>query len=101
MAGIQQWEKDKERQDKLKHGEILSANPHIDLNIDDYVGKNPNLRLLDLNAITADVEELASATASRIMNGYSYDMDKAIRVAAGSGDALQWITGMIKHGPDG
>lgn len=101
MAGLQQWEKDKERQDKLKHGEILSANPYIDLNVDDYVGKNPNLRLLDLNEITADVEELASATASRIMNGYSSDTNKATRVATGYGDALQWITGMIKHGPDG
>lgn len=73
IAGVQKWEEAKKRQDDLKEGEKLNYNPY-NMSVDEFIGNNPDFRLLDLNTVYDKGTAQAKAQSERQYQNPNYKL---------------------------
>lgn len=78
LAGVQKWEKEKERWNNLKsHERLSSGNPH-EQSPDNYIGKNPSSRIVDLNDLYTKGAQQGAAHSARQSTLFNTDEGRQI-----------------------
>lgn len=65
LAGVQKWEKEKERWNNLKSYERLNTGDPHKQSPDNYIGKNPSSRIIDLNDLYTKGAQQGAAHSAR------------------------------------
>lgn len=78
LAGVQKWEKEKERWNNLKSHERLSSGNPYEQGPDDYIGKNPSSRIIDLNDAYVKGAQQGAAQSSRQQELYESPFGKSV-----------------------
>lgn len=78
LAGVQKWEKEKERWNNLKSHERLSSGNPYEQGPDDYIGKNPSSRIIDLNDAYVKGAQQGAAQSSRQQELYESPFGQSV-----------------------
>lgn len=78
LAGVQKWEKEKERWNNLKSYERLSSGNPYEQSPDDYIGKNPSSRIIDLNDAYVKGTQQGAAQSSRQQELYTNPFGRSV-----------------------
>lgn len=78
LAGVQKWEKEKERWNNLKSHERLSSGNPYEQSPDDYIGKNPSSRIIDLNDAYVKGTQQGAAQSSRQQELYKNPFGRSV-----------------------
>lgn len=98
VRGMEKWEKEKQRYDNLKDGEIMSTNPY-ESGIDVYVGTNPSSRVLNLERVRKNAELTGQAWSDRVFGDLSPLVLQG--VLDGGYTLLSQLQGFVSGGPNG
>lgn len=78
LAGVQKWETEKERWNNLKSHERLSSGNPYEQSPDDYIGKNPSSRIIDLNDAYVKGTQQGAAQSSRQQELYKNPFGRSV-----------------------